>query len=280
MFVVAGGDPPGGAVAAAGRVHPRPRRRHHRHLDARYVHRLQPAARHVLRRPVPGVRRRGGRHRLRRGRRPGPAGTTLGRPSAGTPRTGRGARFGREPGRRLQRPHRPERPRAAAGDPHRPGPGRPGPRRYQRRRSTQHRLHPRRPHRGTGTPGHLRSGPSGRATFPAGIGEVQHRPHPGRRRRRRRHQDGHGDEPRHAATNPPHRRTLTPHRLEHRPAPAADGIPALAAHRHSPPRRRLRVRDQWYERAPDPGRGTRRTRLHSRSPNTRRDAADAAVGAW
>ena len=36
----------------------------------------------------------------------------------------------------------------------------------------------------------------------AGLGQVQHRPHPGRRRRRRRHQDGHGDAARRAAAAP------------------------------------------------------------------------------
>ena len=43
----------------------------------------------------------------------------------------------------------------------------------------------RRPDRGAGAAGHLRAGPAGGPAAVARLGEVEHRPHPGRRRRRR-----------------------------------------------------------------------------------------------
>ena len=60
----------------------------------------------------------------------------------------RDPRLGGQPGRRLQRPHRPQRPLAGAGDP--PGPGQRPPRAEGRRRGRgpRHRHHPRRPDRG------------------------------------------------------------------------------------------------------------------------------------
>jgi hypothetical protein len=58
---------------------------------------------------------------------------------------------------------------------------------------TRHRHHAGRPDRGTGPAEHLRPGaPRGRAVV-AGVDQVEHRPHPGRRRCRGRHQDGDGD---------------------------------------------------------------------------------------
>ena len=65
VLVVAGGAAPGGAVAAAGGVRSGAGRRRHRDVHPGPVHRLQPAARSGRRRPLQGVRRRGGRDRVR-----------------------------------------------------------------------------------------------------------------------------------------------------------------------------------------------------------------------
>ncbi len=110
--------------------------------------------------------------------------------------------------RRLQRPDRAQRPGPATRDP-------PGARRHRhvhigrrRRGGTRHGHQARRPDRGAGAAGDLRSGP--RAAAAAGFGQVQHRPHPGGSRARRRHQDGPGDAPRHPAADPARRRAVVP----------------------------------------------------------------------
>ena len=100
------------------------------------VRRVQPPARPRPRRPLQALRRRRRRHRLVRGRRPAGAGAALRRRSAtGHAVAGADPRLGDQPGRRLQRPHRPQRPLAGAGDP--PGAGQRRPRRP--RRSTRSR---------------------------------------------------------------------------------------------------------------------------------------------
>ena len=81
------------------------------------VRRVQPAARAGRRRPVQVVRRRRRRHRLGRGRRRAAAGAALRRPAPRPPGAGRGARLGGQPGRRVQRADRAERPVPAAGHP-------------------------------------------------------------------------------------------------------------------------------------------------------------------
>ena len=84
-----------------------------------------PAARAGRRRPLQGVLRRRRRHRLGRGRRHARARAAF-RRAAQRPRDPRGRpRLRRQPGRRLQRPDRAERPLAAARDPRRrwPTPG-------------------------------------------------------------------------------------------------------------------------------------------------------------
>ena len=60
-----------------------------------------------------------------------------------------------------------------------------------------------RPDRGRRPARHLRPGPRGAAA--ARLDQVKHRPHPGRRRRRRGDQDGPGDAPRGAAEDPARR---------------------------------------------------------------------------
>ena len=57
--------------------------------------------------------------------------------------------------------------------------------RRRRRRGARHRHHARRPDRGAGAAGHLRPGPPDGPAAVARLAQVQHRPHPGRRRRRR-----------------------------------------------------------------------------------------------
>ena len=70
----------------------------------------------------------------------------------------------------------------------------------------------RRPDRGAGAARGLRPRPHGRAAA-ARLAEVQHRPRPGRRRCRRRDQDGRGAAPRAAAHDPARRRAVAARRL-------------------------------------------------------------------
>ena len=108
-----------------------------------------------------------------------------------------------QPGRRLQRPHRPERPLPGAGDP--PGAG------QRRPRADVDAVEA----HGTGTTlgdpieaGALLAtyGQERETAAVARLDQVQHRPHPGGGRRRRRDQDGDGDAPRGAAEDPARRR--------------------------------------------------------------------------
>ena len=77
----------------------------------------------------------------------------------GHPVLGRGPRLRGQPGRRVQRPDRAERPVAAAGDPAGAGRRRPVHVGRRRGRGARHRHHARRPDRGAGAAGHLRPGP-------------------------------------------------------------------------------------------------------------------------
>ena len=108
------------------------------------------------------------------------------------------ARHRGQPGRRVQRPDRAERPVAGARDP--PGAGhrrsRPRRRRRRSRRTAPARARATRSRRRRCSPP---TGRTGRDTAVAGFGEVEHRAHPGGRRRRRRDQDGAGDAARCAA---------------------------------------------------------------------------------
>ena len=89
-----------------------------------------------------------------------------------------------------QRSDRAERSVAAAGDPAGAGRRRAVAGRRGRGGGARHRYDAGRPDRGAGAAGDLRAGPAGGPAAVAGVGEVQHRPHPGRRRCRRCDQDG------------------------------------------------------------------------------------------
>ena len=81
------------------------------------LRRVRPPARPGGGRPVQVVRGRRRRHRLLRGRRLPGGGAPVRRPPQRARRAGRRARLGGQPGRRVERAHRAERPVPAAGDP-------------------------------------------------------------------------------------------------------------------------------------------------------------------
>ena len=158
------------------------------------------------------VLRRGGRRRRLRGggRRPRPR-APLRRAAKRSPGPRHDPRLGRQPGRRLQRPHRPQRPLPGAGDPPGSRQRRPRARRHRRGRGPRHRHHPRRPDRGRRPARHLR--PGQRDAAAARLDQVQHRPHPGGGWSRRSDQDGDGDARRGVAEDPSRRRPLLQSRL-------------------------------------------------------------------
>ena len=107
------------------------------------------------------------------------------------PGAGGGPRLRGQPGRRLQRPDRAERPVPAAGHPRRRWPTRGlSPADVDAVEAHGTGTHAGRPDRGAGAARHVRRRTGRRPAAVAGLGQVQHRAHPGRRRRRRRHQDG------------------------------------------------------------------------------------------
>ena len=160
-------------------------------------------------------------------------------------------RLGRQPGRRLQRPHRPQRSLAGAGDP--PGPRQRRPRRRRRRRGrgARHRHAARRPDRGAAPARHLRQA---RARRPLWLGSIKSNlgHTAGGRRGRRRDQDGAraartaccprpstSTAPRPTSTGTPARSSCSP-----RPSPGRERPPA--------PRRRLLLRGQRHQRPRHP----------------------------
>ena len=116
VLVLAGGAAPGRPVAAGGGVLAGAGRRRHGHVQPDHVRRVQPPGRPGPRRPLPVLRRLRGRHRLGRGRRRPGAGAAFRRPAQRAPGAGRGPRQRGQPGRRVQRADRAERPVPAAGD--------------------------------------------------------------------------------------------------------------------------------------------------------------------
>ncbi len=251
LLLFAGCDPPRLPGAARGRVLDGPRRRRHRPRDPGPVHRIQPPARPRLRWPLQVVR--GGRRRRRdlRGGRAGPAGAALGGRSQRARGAGDDPRLGDQPGRRLQRHDRPQRPGAGAGD--HAGAGQLGPAagRGRRGRGARHRHRPRRPDRGRGAARHLRPGTGGRAAAGAGLGQVEPRPHPGGGGGGRVDQDGPGAAPPDASPQPPPRRADAPRRLVGRGGRAAERGEGVGGQRPSPPRRRLLLRHVRHQRPSD-----------------------------
>ncbi len=208
--------------------------------------------------------RRCRRHRVVRGRRTAPPGTPARRGRPGPPGPRRDPRQRGQPGRRQQRAHRPEHDGPAGRHRPRPARGRPAGRGRRRRRGARHRNAPRRPHRGAGPGGGLRPRTHRRVPAVAGLPEVEPGAHAGRRRGRRRDQDGPGPAGRSPPRHPPLRPSQPTRGLgEQRPRPAHRGT-ALAARRAAPARRRVLVRDQRNQRPPRPGGGPRRTRTRER----------------
>ncbi len=154
---------------------------------------VQPPAGPVARRPLQGLRRGRRRRRLGRGRRPAGARAAVGRAWRNGPSgAGGGAGFGGEPGRGEQRVDGAERSVAGAGDPAGAGERGAVAGGRRRRRGARHR-HDRsatrsRRRRCMATYGQDRDG----RPAVAGLGEVEHRPHPGGGGRGGRDQDGRG----------------------------------------------------------------------------------------
>ncbi len=245
----------------------RPGGRRHRALGADRLLRVRPPARPLRRRALQG---------LRRGRRRGRLGGGSRGARARAPLRGRGQgpahprdhpRLRRQPGRCLQRPHRPQRPRAGAGDP--PGLGQcsAGAGGRRRGRGPRDRHHARRPDRGGSAARHLRAAARGPAA--ARLGQVEHRPHPGGRGCRRRDQDGAGAARGRAAEDPPRRRSLEQGRVGCRGGRAADRGGRVEAGGPPAPRGRLLVRHQRHQRARDLGGGAGAFRRGSRAGSGR-----------
>ena len=205
-------------------------------------------------RPVQGVRRRRRRDRLVGGRGTAGAGAALRRPPPGSSGAGRGVRLGGEPGRRVERPDRPQRTGAAAGDPPRAGGRGPVGGRRGRGGGARDGDPAGRPDRGAGPAGDLRAGPA-RVPVVAGVGEVQPGAHPGGGGRRRRHQDGDGDAARGAAEDAARRRAVLARRLVGGAGRAAHRADGVAGDRTPPPGGRVGVRDQRDQRPRDRGTG-------------------------
>ena len=97
-----------------------------------------------------------------------------------------------------------------------------------------------------------------------GVDQIQHRPHPSRRRCRRNDQNDRRPQPRHVAAYPECRSPQPAHRLVGRHGSPAHRTGALAGQRSSPHRGGVLVRDQRHQRTPDPA-----TSPHLRRPHRR-----------
>ncbi|GAT71506.1 hypothetical protein PS9374_07198 [Planomonospora sphaerica] len=248
MLVVAGGAAPGGAGAAVRGVLAGAGRWCGGHGDAGGVRRVQPAAGSGPRRPVQVLRRGRRRHRLGRGRGRTPAGAAVGRAPQRASGAGDRAGYGDQSGRRLQRPDRAERPFPAAGDP--AGTGRSGPDGRGRRHGggTWYGDPAGRPDRGAGRHRDLRSGSAGGPAALAGFDQVEHGPHPGRRRRRGNHQGDSGDAVRGHAEDVARGRAVTERGLVGGPGGAADRGPRVGEERSPAPGGRVLLRHQRHQR--------------------------------
>ncbi len=108
-------------------------------------------------------------------------------------------------------------------------------------------------------PRHVRQGAVGRPAPVAGLHQVQHRAHPGSRRCRGRHQDGHGDAGGRASADPARGRAELPCGLVGGRGRAVDGGPGVgrAGRRRAASRGCLVVRRERDERPRDRGAGPR-----------------------
>ena len=232
----------------AGRVLDGAGRRRGRDDHPRRVRGVLQAAGHGRRRPLQGVLGGRRRHRLGRRRGHGAAGAPVGRPAQRPQHPRRDPGHRDEPGRRLQRPDRAERPLAAEGHPRGARERVPGTVRRRRRGGPRHGHDARRPDRGAGAAGDVRSGPARGPAAVAGLGEVQHRAPPGRLRRHRPDQDGDGLPARRPADDPVRRGALAAHRLVRRERQAAERAGAVAVERTAAPGRSVVLRGQRHER--------------------------------
>ena len=144
------------------------------------VRRVQPAARAGAGRPVQGVR--GAARTARAGARASgcccwSGCRTRGATAIAVLAVVRGSAVNQDGAQ--QRADRAERSVAAAGDPAGAGQRRAVAGRRGRGRGARHRHDAGRPDRGAGAAGDVRAGPAGGAAAVAGLGEVEHRPHPG-----------------------------------------------------------------------------------------------------
>ncbi len=234
-------------------------------LDAGGVRGVRTSTGPGPRRAVQVLRGRRRRHEPVGGHRRGAAGAALRRAPPGARGAGGGARQCRQPGRSEQRVDGSQRTLPAACDP--PGARERGPAGVcgRRGRGPRHGDRARRSDRGAGAAGHLRTGASRGAAAVGGVGEVEHRPHPGRGGCGGRDQDGGGAAARRAAADAARRRALDPGGVVGRGGVGALRAGAVAAGRRPVAGRPAQggsvvVRDQWHQRAPDPRGGAARRR--------------------
>ncbi len=274
VLVLAGRAALGDSGAAQRRVHDGARRWRDRDVHAGRFRGVQPSARPGRRRPLQAVRGGGRRHRLGRGRRHAARGAAVGRAAQRSPGPRGRPWQRRQPGRRQQRSDGPQRSGPAARHP--PGPGRRPPvgGRGGRGRGARHRHHAGRPDRGSGAAGHLRAAP-GRSAAVARLDQVQHRPHPGRRRRRGHHQDGAGHAPRRAPAEPARRHPEPARRLVDGCGGGADRGARLARDRPPAPGGRVVLRRERHQRPCGAGAGPGRRVRRDARPGVRLGAVPA-----
>ena len=272
--------PPRPQRPALGGVRARHRRRRDRHGLARALRRVQPPARPRPGRALQGLLRRSQRHGLGRGRRRARARAPRRRPPPRPPHRRDRARLRRQPRRPLAGAHRAQRPGPAARDPGRARLRQARRRTGRRRRGPRHGDQARRSDRSPGPARHLRPRPRSGLSVVAGLAQVEHRPHPGRRRDRRDHQDGPRHGARDLARDLARRRALAPRRLGRRRRPPRQPAARVGRSRAPTPGRRLGLWDLGHQRPRDPRAGPAQPGQgpHHRRHGAARRRALAALG--